>query len=385
MRILQVTREVLADRRYGLGKSLHPIVGELTLLGHATRYLTRDDLGAPQIARFNFLVKMIDSSVFSPSFKGVLRALLERIQMGYFSMSIADRDGYSHVHAHDPWIGLGVLFGAWRHKSSEIRWGITQHGHGSYARATLEEGLAQSEFVHRALIRLERWILKQASWVALPTRLSADALVRDLSMVGIPQHWHVVTHSLPFVVDGPAVLSRTQLGWGEDDFVVLAVGRLVPVKRFDLLVNVCASLAKTYPNIRLQILGEGDKAALFRIAEILGFSERLSIASTDDVYDYYLSADMYVSTSCSESFGLANLEALCAGLPSLLSSVGGVPEVAGTGGWLINCNHESLSSAISSLIDSAQLRSFWRKQATDRVASWPSRKDIASQYVSIYS
>jgi glycosyltransferase involved in cell wall biosynthesis len=132
-------------------------------------------------------------------------------------------------------------------------------------------------------------------------------------------------------------------------------------------------------------LGEGDKAALFRIAEILGFSERLSIASTDDVYDYYLSADMYVSTSYSESFGLANLEALCAGLPSLLSSVGGVPEVAGTGGWLINCNDESMSSAISSLIDSAQLRSFWRKQATDRVASWPSRKDIASQYVSIYS
>lgn len=385
MRILHVTREVLADRRYGLGKSLHPIVGELTVLGHATRYLTRDDLGAPQIARFNFLVKLIDGSFFSPTFKAVLRALVERIQIGYFSMSIADRDRYSHVHAHDPWIGLGILFGAWRHKSTGIRWGITQHGHGSYARATLEDGLAQSEFVHRALIRLERWILKQASWVALPTRLSADALVRDLSMIDMPEHWHVVTHSLPFVGDRPAGLSRTQLGWGENDFVVLAVGRLVPLKRFDLLVSVCASLAKVYPNVRLHILGEGDKASLLRIAEMLEFSERLSISSADDIYDYYLSADIYVSTSSTESFGLANLEALCAGLPCLLSSVGGVPEVAGAGGWLIDCNHDSLSSAISDLINSGLLRSFWRKQAIKRVASWPSTTDIANKYVSIYS
>lgn len=384
MRILQVTREDLSDRRYGLGKSLQPVVEELTLIGHTTRYLTKDDLNSRQQSRYRFFVKVIDVSFLSPSLKGVLRALAERIQMGYFAMSIAANGGYARVHAHDPWIGFGVLFGVWRYKSFGVRWGITQHGHGSYAQATLEDGLAQGERVHRLLRRFERWILSKADWVVLPTRLSAQALARDLSIVEIPEHWHVVTHSLPDMYTKATHNSRSQFGWKDEDFVVLAVGRIVPLKRFDLLVQVCASLSQIYPNLRLQILGEGDEGGLLKIAEELGFTDRLCISNADDIRDFYFSADIYVSASSTESFGLANLEALCAGLPCVLSSVGGVPEVAGTGGWLIDCNHESLSNAIAAFIESDTLRSFWRDQATNRTASWPSTSDVAKKYESIY-
>ena len=384
MRILQVTREVLSDRRYGLGKSLQPVVDELALMGHAARYLTRDDLNSKQQSQFKRIVKIIDSSFFAPSFKGVLRALAERIQMGYFAMSIAAKEGYSRVHVHDPWIALGVLFGTWRHQSKELRWGITQHGHGAYAQATLEDGLAQSELVHRTLRRFERWILAKANWVMLPTHLSAQALARDLSLLEMPKHWHVVTHALPFKEKKSSALTRSQLGWKDQDFVVLAVGRVVPLKRFDLLVRVCASLSQTYPNIKLQILGEGDEEGLMKIANQLGFSKRLSILHADDIQDYYFSADLYVSASSTESFGLANLEALCAGLPCVLSSVGGVPEVAGTGGWLIDCNQESLSNAIAAFIESDTLRSFWSHQATKRTASWPSTSEVAKKYETIY-
>jgi glycosyltransferase involved in cell wall biosynthesis len=384
MRILQVTREALSDRRYGLGKSLQPVVDEMALMGHTTRYLTRDDLNSKQQSQFKHIVKIIDSSFFAPSFKGVLRALAERIQMGYFAMSIATKDGYSRVHAHDPWIAFGVLLGAWRLQSKELRWGITQHGHGAYAQATLEDGLAQSELVHRTLRRFERWILAKANWVMVPTHLSAQALARDLSLVEIPKHWHIVTHALRSKEKKSSALTRSEFGWRDQDFVVLAVGRIVPLKRFDLLVRVCASLSQTYPNIRLQILGEGDQDGLMKIAEQLGFSEHLSILHADDIQDYYSSADLYVSASSTESFGLANLEALISGLPCVLSSVGGVPEVAGSGGWLINCNHENLSNAISAFVESDALRSFWRQQATNRVASWPSTADVAKKYESIY-
>ena len=384
MRILQVTREVLSDRRYGLGKSLQPVVQELTLMGHTTRYLTRDDLSPKQQSRFRFFARLIERTFFSPSVKGVLRALAERIQMGYFAMTVAAKDDYSRVHAHDPWIGFGVLCGAWRNKPFGLRWGITQHGHGTYAQATLEDGLAQGERMHRALRRFEKWILSKADWVVLPTQLSAQALVRDLSMVEMPKHWHVVTHSLPSFQKKESLSSRSQFGWKDEDFVVLAVGRIVPLKRFDLLVRVCASLSKTYPNLRLQVLGEGDEGSLIKIAEQLEFSERLSISKADDITDYYFSADIYVSASSTESFGLANLEAICAGLPCVLSSVGGVPEVAGSGGWLIDCNRESLSNAIAAFIESDTLRSFWRHQAKNRATCWPSTSDVARKYESIY-
>jgi glycosyltransferase involved in cell wall biosynthesis len=143
-------------------------------------------------------------------------------------------------------------------------------------------------------------------------------------------------------------------------------------------------LSKTYPNLKLQVLGEGDEGSLIKIAEQLEFSERLSISKADDITDYYFSADIYVSASSTESFGLANLEAICAGLPCVLSSVGGVPEVAGSGGWLIDCNHESLSNAISAVVESGALRSFWRHQAKNRATCWPSTSDVARKYESIY-
>jgi glycosyltransferase involved in cell wall biosynthesis len=330
-------------------------------------------------------VRLINGSFFSFSFKGVLRALAERFQMGYFAMSIASKDGYSHVHAHDPWIGFGVLCGAWRFKARGIKWGITQHGHGTYAQATLEDGLSQSEAVNRTLRRFEKWVLSKADWVLLPTRLSLEALARDLSIVNVPEHWHVVPHSTASIGNKRSDATRAPFEWKEQDFVVLAVGRIVPLKRFDLLVRVCASLSKTYPSLRLQILGGGEEAGLKKIAEQLEFSERLSILNAEDIRKYYLSADIYVSASSSESFGLANLEALCAGLPCVLSSVGGVPEVAGSGAWLIDCTQENLSNAISALIESDWLRFFWRQQAMTRVASWPSIADVAKNYVSIYS
>jgi glycosyltransferase involved in cell wall biosynthesis len=354
-------------------------------MGHTTRYLTRDDLSSTQKSRFERILKLIDGSFFSASFKGVLRALSERIQMGFFAISIAAKEDYSHVHAHDPWIGFGVLCGTWRYKSLGVRWGITEHGHGTYAQATREDGLVQSDFSNRNLRRFERWILAKADWVVLPTRLSLEALMRDLSIVNVPQHWHVVNHSVPSTRKNTRDSTRVKFEFKDEDFVVLAVGRIVPLKRFDLLVRVCASLSKTYPSIRLQVLGGGDAEGLRKIAEQLGFSERLSFFNAEDIRECYFSADIYVSASSSESFGLANLEALCAGLPCVLSSVGGVPEVAGSGGWLIDCNYESLSNAITALIESDSLRSFWRQQALNRVANWPSTADVAKNYVSIYS
>ena len=384
MRILHVTREGQSDQRYGLGKSLQPIVQALTLNGHTTTYLTRDDLNQSQKDNFQRWVKIIAGSFFSQSLKGVMRALVERIQMGYVSMALAVKDGYTHVHAHDPWIGLGVLFGKWRLKPQNLRWGITQHGFGSYAAATLEDGLTQSKSVHKALIYLEKWILSKASWVVSPTHLALQALAQDLSVTKIPQHWQVVPHSLPGLGQLSTPTNRSQLGWTDQDFVVLAVGRIVPLKQFDLLVRVCSSLSKKYPNLKLQILGDGDTAYLWTIAQNLEFADRLSVTSADNIEGYYASANIYVSTSRSESFGMANLEALGAGLPCVLSAAGGVSEVAGSGAWLIDCNQESLSAAIAALIESESLRKFWRQQALERVSGWPSIADVASKYETIY-
>jgi glycosyltransferase involved in cell wall biosynthesis len=98
----------------------------------------------------------------------------------------------------------------------------------------------------------------------------------------------------------------------------------------------------------------------------------------------YHAADIYISASSTESFGMANLEALCAGLPSICSAVGGVPEVVGDGAWLVANDIEPLAGALAALKDDAALRDSWSRLASDRAASWPTPEQVAQRYVAIY-
>ena len=50
-RVLMVTREQLADRRYGLGRSLLPVVEALTAQGWTVPYLCQHDLQPAQLAK----------------------------------------------------------------------------------------------------------------------------------------------------------------------------------------------------------------------------------------------------------------------------------------------------------------------------------------------
>src|SRR3569832_1007643 len=93
------------------------------------------------------------------------------------------------------------------------------------------------------------------------------------------------------------------------------------------------------------LLGSGDAEPLRAQAHAAGFTN-LRVESTDDVAPYFHAADIYVSASSTESFGLANLEALCAGLPSICSAVGGVPEVMGDAAWLVDGETDTLANAL---------------------------------------
>ena len=63
--------------------------------------------------------------------------------------------------------------------------------------------------------------------------------------------------------------ARTRFGWTPADYVIGAVGRLEPQKRFDLLIDAVASLRATYPALRLMIAGEGSSREALERHEIL--------------------------------------------------------------------------------------------------------------------
>jgi glycosyltransferase involved in cell wall biosynthesis len=110
---------------------------------------------------------------------------------------------------------------------------------------------------------------------------------------------------------------RARLGLAADALVVGGVGRLVPGKGFDVLLRAVAQL----PEARLLVAGTGPElASLLRLARRLGVTDRVVFpgACEGRQLPQLLSAmDVFVSCSTEETFGLAVLEALAAGLPVL--------------------------------------------------------------------
>lgn len=102
-----------------------------------------------------------------------------------------------------------------------------------------------------------------------------------------------------------------------DGGTALAVGRLVPAKGFDLLLEAFAACVRSRPDWRLVIVGEGTmRSKLERQAAHLGIEDHLELPGrVEDVASHYSNADLFVLSSRFEGFPNVLLEAMAAGLP----------------------------------------------------------------------
>ncbi len=117
---------------------------------------------------------------------------------------------------------------------------------------------------------------------------------------------------------------------------ILAVGRIEPVKGFDLLIDA-VSLLPAEDDLKVVIVG-GEGSGRTRLAALkdkvydLGLSDRVfftGVVEHSCLPFYYNAAALTVIPSYYESFGLTALESIACGTPVVASPVGGVPELVG--------------------------------------------------------
>ena len=96
-------------------------------------------------------------------------------------------------------------------------------------------------------------------------------------------------------------------------------------------LRVTAELEKTYPDVRLIVVGNGNRQAFFeKQAAQLGIAgnvEFLGRLTGDDLVAAYHDVDVLITPSRTEAFGMVLIEAMVSGLPVVASRVGGIPEV----------------------------------------------------------
>jgi glycosyltransferase involved in cell wall biosynthesis len=148
---------------------------------------------------------------------------------------------------------------------------------------------------------------------------------------------------------GDRAEARARLGLPPKAFIALQLGRMVPRKGIDNVIEAIARLPAGMP-AELVVVGgetvEPDEAAtpelgrLRRLAEQLGMAAKVRFVGRRErsaLRDWYVAADVFVTTPWYEPFGITPLEAMACGVPVIGAAVGGIKHTVrdGVTGYLV--------------------------------------------------
>ena len=113
-------------------------------------------------------------------------------------------------------------------------------------------------------------------------------------------------------------------------FTLLHVGRLAPTKDHATLLRAFALTRTHYPDLQLWMVGDGPlESSLRDLSKELGLSDCVTFFGEQaDVSPFLLAADLFVISSITEGLPVSLLEAMSAGLPAVVTDVGGMGEIA---------------------------------------------------------
>ncbi len=173
------------------------------------------------------------------------------------------------------------------------------------------------------------------------------------------------------------------------DRLIVSVGRLVYYKGFEYLIR-----AMTQVQGKLLIVGEGPlRNKLGALASELGVADRvvfLGKIDHDRLVACYHAAQVFVMASIarSEAFGIAQIEAMAAGLPVVNTNLdSGVPFVSlhqRTGLTVPPADPDALAAAINQLLQNPELRASLGRAAHLRAVEEFSLESMASRTFSLY-
>ncbi len=150
----------------------------------------------------------------------------------------------------------------------------------------------------------------------------------------------------------------------DDGGTILFVGRIAPNKCHHDLIMAFAILSRTRPNSRLILIGDPSSHHYFEslkyLARRLGVYDRVFFAgkvSAEDLLQCYQLADVFVSASEHEGFGVPIVEAMASGLPVIAYDAAAVAEtVDGTGIVLDDKRPVTLAQAVDRVLRDDRVR-----------------------------
>jgi len=267
-------------------------------------------------------------------------AVFARTAFGGFSGQIGTGDALVEI-----WNGMPFLSPLWSRRPRLV---FLHHVHAEMWQMVLSPQLARLGSVLEQ--RLAPPLYRSTPIVTL-SQSSKDEMVERLGFA--PAQVRVAP---------PGIDPRFSPGAAKEPHpLIVAVGRLVPVKRFDLLIDALVRLRAAHPTLRAVIVGEGyERIALEDRIRAAGAGEWLALPGRLDdeaLVDLYRRAWLVSSTSLREGWGMTLTEAAACGTPAVATRIAGHCDAVddGVSGLLVDSVDE-LVGAAGRVIDDAMLR-----------------------------
>jgi glycosyltransferase involved in cell wall biosynthesis len=174
----------------------------------------------------------------------------------------------------------------------------------------------------------------------------------------------------------------------EEGYIIISVGRLLPYKGQDLLIDALALLVRKHPFLRLWIVGDGtSRQELEDQVHSLGIQSRVTFfGQRSDVPILLGQAQLFAYASSWEGMSNAVLEAMASRLPSVVADAPGVSEchVQGVTGIIVERNSQAIARGMEQLLTAPARGRLMGAAARERVEAQYTIATARERYDSLY-
>jgi len=274
-----------------------------------------------------------------------------------------------HLHLPNPWAAQAYLMS----------------GHNGKLIVTHHADTLGRRHLRRLVDPIVRRVMERAAAIIVTSKRYIE---KSEELVGFHEKCHVVPLGIDLEAFGGEATGEVraiQAKYGPR--VIVAVGRLVPYKGFEYLLQAMGEIDAT-----LLLIGTGPlKKQLEATIARLGIAEKVHLLGhVEDTLAYYKAAKMLVlpSVSRAESFGLVQVEAMAAGIPVVNTEIdSGVPEVSLNGVTGITVppkDAKALAGAVRILLENPETLAKYGKAGYARAQEQFSAERMAESTLKVY-
>ncbi len=235
------------------------------------------------------------------------------------------------------------------------------------------------DFITEIRRKIERGVAKRASKIVVPS----EYLKKIVLMWGISENKIEVIYNAFEILDNSSVGYPMSHRLGDSDYNIISVGRLVPWKGFDTLIEIMPKILKEIPKAKLTIIGSGPQKKNYELRiknyELTNSVFLVGQIPHKEVLEYLKSSDLFVLNTGYEGLSHQLLEAMALGVPIITTNVGGNPELieSSENGFLVEYNNRyQIEKAILDLYRDKDLRDRFIQNAKEKAKEFNKERMI---------